>query len=132
MEQERPTGITLLAILFFLAGAAHVVGALQEFGMIPVVGGVGTGAGFFVSAPAEGIIQIAAAIISLFLGGGLWGMHRWSRSVVIAIAALNILVIFFTRFGGGENWLNALPGILINAAVLLYAQTATVRQALQR
>lgn len=125
---NRPTGITLLAILLWLAGAAHVVGALQDFGVLPVAGGVG--AGFFVDDLLDGLIQIVAAIVSLFLAGGLWGMQSWARKGVVIVAAVNLLIVVFTRFEGGESWLYVLPGIVVNVAILLYARSPAVRQAL--
>lgn len=128
--QTRPVGITAIAILLWLAGAAHVVGALQDLGYIPAIGGAG--AGFFVSDPIDGLIQIVAAVVSLFIAGGLWGMQSWARKAVVIVAALNLLVVFFTKFEGGESWLNAAPGILLNAAILLYARSPAVRQALDR
>jgi len=124
---SRPAGITLLAILVWLAGAAHVLGALQDFGYLPAIGGKASG--FFVDAPIEGIIQVVAAMITLFVAGGLWGMQPWARRAVVAIAAVNILVVFFTHFGG-ESWLNAVPGILINAAILLYTRSPKIRLAM--
>lgn len=127
--QARPAGITAIAILLWLAGAAHVLGALQDFGVIPAVGG--GGAGFFVSDPTDGLIQVGAAIVSLFIAGGLWGMQPWSRKAVVAIAAVNLLIVFFTKFEGGGSWLNAAPGIVLNAAILLYARSPAVRQALE-
>jgi hypothetical protein len=130
LVSERPTGITVLAILAWLAGLANVVGALQDFGYLPTVGG--TGAGFFVSDPIDGLLQIGAAIVSLFLAGGLWGIHDWARKTIVIIAAVNIVIVFFSKFEGSESWLNALPGLIVNAAILLYARSAEVRQALVR
>jgi hypothetical protein len=124
----RPAGITLLAVLALLAGVAHIVGALQAFGAIPAIGGAG--AGFFVSDPGDGIIQIIAALISVAVAGGLWTMQSWARKAIVVIAALNIVVAFFTQIEGGETWLNALPAILINAAILLYARSPRIRAAL--
>ena len=126
--RQRPAGITALAILAGLAGLAHIVGALQAFGVIPAAGG-GTG-GFFVADPVDGAIQIAAAAVSLAVAYGLWGEQAWARRAVIAIAAINIGVIFFTQFEGGESWWNALPGLVFNAAILVYARSPAVRQAL--
>jgi hypothetical protein len=128
--QSRPLGITALAILAGLAGVAHLIGALQDFGVIPAAGG--RGGGFFVADPVDGIIQTAAAIVSLAIAYGLWSEQSWARKAVVAVAALNIVVIFFTQFEGGESWWNAVPGIILNAAILLYARTPEVRRALDR
>ena len=119
-----------LAILAALAGLADIVGALQSFGVLPAAGGAS--AGFFVSDPVAGIIQIAAALVTFALAYGLWQQRGWSRNALVAIAAVNIGILFFTHFGAGESWLNAVPGIMVNAALMLYARTEVVRQELDR
>jgi hypothetical protein len=119
-----------MAVLFGLAGVAHLAGALQDFGIIPAVGGAG--GGFFVADPVDGVIELVAVAVSFAVSAGLWMEQSWARKVAMIIAALNILIIFYTRFEGGESWLNAIPGIIVNAAILLYSQSPTVRRALNR
>lgn len=126
--QTRPTAIVVLAVLCWLAGAVNVVGALQEFGRLPLF--AADGGGLFVDNHVDGWILAGLAIVSLFLAGGLWAGHSWARSGVLVVAALNVLATFFTRFEGGESWVNAAPGIIVNAAILLYARTADARAAL--
>jgi hypothetical protein len=128
--QSHKPGIIGLAILAGLAGVADIVGALQSFGVLPAAGGAS--AGFFVSDPVAGIIQLAAALVTFALAYGLWQQRSWSRKALVAIAAVNIGVIFFTHFGAAEGWLNAVPGIVLNAALLLYAWTPAVLQELDR
>jgi hypothetical protein len=59
-------------------------------------------------------------------------MQSWARQAVVAIAAVNLLIVFFTKFEGGESWLNAAPGIILNAAILLYGRSPEIRRALDR
>ena len=127
--QPRPAAIRNLAALCWLAGAANVIYALQEFGHLPVLGIAGSGA-MLADHRVDGWLLAAMAIISLFVAGGLWPTHDWAKRALLAVAVLNILVIFFTQFEGGQSWLGALPGILINAGILLYARTADARSAL--
>jgi uncharacterized membrane protein (DUF2068 family) len=115
-----------LAILAGLAGLAQFAGALQSFGLLPAVGG--SGAAFFVSDPVAGTIELAGAIVTLVLAYGLWQQQAWSQRAIVAITAVNIGIIFFTHFGGGASWWNAVPGIVLNAAILLYTRTSAVRQ----
>jgi hypothetical protein len=129
VTNSRLAGITILAIVAGLAGLAHVVGALQDFGVVPAVGG-GT-AGFFVADPVDGVIQLVAAVVSFAVAYGLWVERAWARRAVVAIAAINIGLIIFTQLEGGDSWWNAVPGIVINLAILLYARTPTVRHALE-
>jgi hypothetical protein len=125
---RRPIGITGLAVLAGLAAIAHLVGALQDFGVVPAVRT--GGAGFFVSDPVGGAVQLLATILAAALAAGLWTRRAWARTAVVAIAAVNIIVAFATQFDGGAGWVNALPAILLNAAVLVYARSSGVRRAL--
>lgn len=126
--QSRPVAITILAALCWLAGAVNVIGALQEFGHLPAVG-LGSGA-LFLDNRIDGWLLAGMAIASLFLAGGLWAAHDWAKRAVLAIAALNIAVTCFTRFEGGQSWVNAVPGIVVNAGILLYARTAAAQSEL--
>lgn len=78
----------------------------------------------------DGWLLAAMAIVSLFLAGGLWAEHSWAKRAVLVVAALNILVTFFAQFGGGQSWVGAVPGIVLNAAILIYARTPGARSAL--
>lgn len=126
--QPRPAAITILAALSWLAGAVNVIGALQEFGHLPVLSS--TGGTLLAENRIDGWLLAAMAIVSLFLAGGLWAAHDWARRAVLVVAALNLLVTFFTQFEGGQSWLNAVAGIMVNAAILIYARTPDARSAL--
>jgi hypothetical protein len=126
--QPRPAAISILAALCWLAGAVNVIGALQQFGHLPSL--ASEGSAMLVANQVDGWLLSAMAIVSLFLAGGLWAAHNWAKRAVLAVAALNILVTFFTQFEGDQSWLNAVPAILINAAILLYARTADAKSAL--
>ena len=78
----------------------------------------------------DGWLLAAMAIISLFLAGGLWAAHGWVRRVVLVVAGLNILVACFAQFEGDQSWLNVVPAIVVNAAILVYARTANASAAL--
>jgi hypothetical protein len=126
--QSRSAAIAILATLSWLAGAVNVVGALQEFGRLPMLGAAGSAV--LADNRVDGWLLAAMAIISLFLAGGLWAAHGWAKRAVLAVAALNILVTFFTQFEGGQSWIASVPGIVISAAILLYARTPDARSAL--
>ena len=126
--QSRSAAISILAALCWLAGAVNVIGALQEFGHLPVLSDAG--GSLLAGNRVDGWLLAAMAIVSLFLAGGLWAGHDWAKRVVLVVAALNILVTFFTQFEGGQSWLNAVPGILVNAGILLYARSAEAKSAL--
>ena len=125
--QQRPVAITILAILLWLAGAVNVVGTLQEFGYLPALGGSGA---LLLDNQVDGWLLAGAAILSLFLAGGLWANHDLAKRAVVVVAVLNIVVTLFTRLEGADSWLNIVPGVVINVAILLYARTADARDVL--
>ena len=127
--QGRPVAITVLATLFWIAGAVNVVGALQEFGHFPELA-AGRGV-LFLDNQLDGWVLAGMTIVSLFLSGGLWAGHGWAQRAVVAVAAVNLLVTLATRFEGGATWPLVLPGLVVNAAILLYAQSANARAALR-
>ena len=126
--QSRPAAISVLAVLCWLAGAVNVLGALQEFGHLPALSSSGTT--MLAENWVDGWLLAAMAIISLFLAGGLWAAHGWARRVVLVVAGLNILVACFAHFEGDLSWLNVVPAIVVNAAILVYARTANASAAL--
>ena len=126
--QSRSAAISILAALCWLAGAVNVIGALQEFGHLPVLSD--GGGSLLAGNRVDGWLLAAMAIVSLFLASGLWAGHDWAKRVVLVVAALNILVTFFTQFEGSQSWFNAVPGILVNAGILLYARSADAKSAL--
>lgn len=126
--QPRSTAITILAALCWLAGAVNVIGALQNFGHLPMLSP--TGSALLADNPVDGWLLAAMAIISLFLAGGLWAVHPWAKRVVLGVAVLNILATVFAQFEGGQSWVGAVPGVVINLGILAYARTADAQSAL--
>lgn len=94
---ERPTGVTVLAILNFLGAACMVmVGLLFMLGL----GLAGLGAGqqsaggmaFLMGLGAiAGVIFLIFAVIAIVVGIGLWRLRNWARILTIILAAISLL-----------------------------------------
>ncbi|MFI5095064.1 MAG: hypothetical protein WCE50_00140 [Candidatus Acidiferrum sp.] len=94
---ERPTGVTILAVLYFL-GAAF----LALCGVLIIVGGsmlsglANTGgpasALFAMGGAVVGAILLAIAVLDLAIGIGFLKLQNWAR--VVAIIFLGIGVLF--------------------------------------
>ncbi len=118
LPAPKPT----LAVLFWLAGAFHLVGALLDFGFVggpfaPATGGV------LFTDQTDGLIQAFAAVVNLFVAGGLWGNQSWARDIVTPLAITNLLVALATRIEGGQSWVTVLPMIAVSVAVLAIARS---------
>lgn len=118
--------ISALAVLFWLAGAFHVIGALLDFGVIGNLVAPNAGS-YLLPEQTDGLIQAFAAIVNLFVAGGLWGKQSWARDVVVPLAIANLLIGLATRIEGGQSWLTVLPIVVVSVAIL-----AIVRSRLQR
>jgi len=92
MYRQRPTGVTLIAVFFFIAGAGSLLsGVLVMAVPIPSVAQL-TGTGGLVT------FQIVVALLGVVLGAlqiatgwGLWNLRDWARIAAIVILGLNAI-----------------------------------------
>lgn len=137
---ERPTGVTVLAVLDFIGSACLVLVAIiflvgagfagsmlhnQSSGGAMMLAGLGTlGAVFF----------FIGALVAGALGFGLWNLMNWARWITIFFAALGILGAFagfamgmgHHAFGWGMALLFRLA---INGIIIWYLFQPNVRRA---
>ncbi len=82
-QPERPAGVTVLAILYFLQGfLAILAGAI--FASFEVFG-------LFGFALVCGSVLIIIGIIDFIIGWGLWSLQSWARIVAIIFAVIGLL-----------------------------------------
>lgn len=94
MQQQRPTGVTIIAVLFFIAGALAIIGGLYTLAMpIPWI-------------PALTSYQIVVGIAAILIGGleiaagwGLWTLQDWARITAIILVALSAISNLFAGVG---------------------------------
>lgn len=96
---ERPLGITIIGILYIVGGIAATIGAvmfvmfstmmlrvlLSEFAML---GGVITG------------IFAVVATLEFVIAGCLLSAQKWARKIVIIFIVTDLVLEFFSVFGG--------------------------------
>lgn len=124
----RPTGLTILAVLFLIAGAFTLVGGITTFetaiaqASAPILTDLEA---LFIPLAVE-ILCIASFVVALglFTGKSWW---VWLVAVVLSAIGLVVNVVslvvpnMFTMAG-------ALVGIAINAVILYYLSRKNVRQ----
>lgn len=97
MCQQRPTGVTIIAVLFFVAGALTILSGLYTLAVpIPYVAWM----------PALTSYQIVIGILAILVGGldiaagwGLWTLQNWGRITAIVLLALSAVGNLFTGVG---------------------------------
>jgi len=96
----RPTGVTLIAVLFFLGVAFCVVAGIVFFIGGAFVGSIigaavqqrgagaaGAGFGALVGA-VVGVFCLIGAVIDFICGFGLWKMKEWARILTIVLCGI--------------------------------------------
>lgn len=136
MIQQRPGGITLLAIVFILLALVSTIWSLLVFG----VGGLSWMTGFLFSAEDlrsfggsntwAGFIGVISAIIQLIVAFGLLGMRRWAWMLALLGALLTLVQGIFGMFSGGFFvFCCGAFGLLIPGGIVFYLLRPHVRAA---
>ena len=97
---DRPTGVTVLAVLNFLGAGLYALLAVLFFligaggaasGMMSEMGG-GAAAFLLGLGAAVGVILLIFAAIGLAIGIGIWKLRNWARIVTIVLVGLSLLL----------------------------------------
>jgi hypothetical protein len=124
---QRPTGITILAILAFLAGAFGILGALALLGLgfgLGFAGVAGGGLSF-----VFGIVFLALSILYLWIGWGFWNLKRTAWSLGLVVFGAGILISFIELLLGYASLQGLIVTIIINGIVIYYLLTPGVKTA---
>jgi len=110
----RPTGVTILAILEWIAGAFAILGSL---GTVALSGFVGAFGGFMV---IMGIITLVIGVANIVVGWGLWTLKKWAWNIAMILGVIGIImalgsIVLNPRTLGGQ-----ILGLAINGVVLYY------------
>lgn len=123
---QRPTGVTILAILAFVGGILSILGALALLGL----GGFLAGAGFGGLAVFFGIYALVWGALALWIGWGFWQLRpsawRWGIILMVVGAVITLIQIPLGYSGGIAS---AAISIAIDLAVIYYLTTPAVRAA---
>lgn len=146
-QRQRPTGITILAILEFIGAIFGILGgiALLVLGGVSVVSGgsvgggsVGSGGGNAVSGAdllILGVVALVIGVVDLVLGYGFWTLQPWARLLGIGLQTLGLVVevISIVRSALVGTFVGSqCLSIFISVIVLLYLNGPEVRQAFDR
>ena len=133
---NRPTGITLLAIVFFILGGLSLMWSLLVFGF----GGVSwltgtifdaTGMQSFGSTSTwQGFLGLLSAAVQIVVGIGLLGLKPWAWILAFVGVAITVVQGIIGIFGGGFFAICCgILGLLIPAGILFYLLRPDVRKA---
>jgi len=118
-KQHRPFGVTLLAILAYVAGAVAVFHTLQMLHLLPIRGPLGVGA-FFGFSLFGAFMWGILAVIYFWVGKKLWNLDEQGWLFVVIISILNLIMALVAVLGK-TPFEAILPAVIINVIVLIYA-----------
>jgi hypothetical protein len=143
---NRPTGVTVIAILYFIGAAFCILGGLGMIlggsfiaGIISQSQASGSGAGAGIMAglgAALGIGFLIGAAIAALLGWGLMKLKEWARITAIVFAGLGIFFGVLGFFGALLHFAIVLlfwvvVRLAINGCILWYLLKPEVKVAFQ-
>lgn len=103
---QRPDGLTLISIWFYLCGAFFIFGTAAIAFLVFAfgIGAIAEDAGMLIPAALFGIIALAfmsISILNLVVGYGLWIMKPWARIGAIALSIVGLIFVPVGTISGG-------------------------------
>lgn len=139
MSTQRPTGITILAILFIILAVLSFGWGLLQLGVGAVTGVAGSIVGadnmasFGGSNVTAGILGMGSGVYNLVVAIGLLMLKKWAWILALIGVGINVLQGVFGLFSGGlVAFCCGLAGLAIPAAILYYLTRPEVQKAFGR
>jgi hypothetical protein len=91
---QRPVGVTILAVLAFVAAGGLVLMALLSLlggALVSSLGARGVGMMAGLGAAVIAVFFLILAVVEVVVGIGLWKLRNWARIVTIVLCGLSFL-----------------------------------------
>jgi uncharacterized membrane protein YfcA len=119
---QRPTGVTILAVLAIIGGVLGILGglALIALGSINVLFAI------------LGILLLIQSIASLAFGIGAWQLKAWAWQLGVAIEIARIVLSVLSILVGATSFTSEIVGIIIAAIIIYYLYQPEIKSAFNR
>jgi hypothetical protein len=128
VARSRPFGITVLAALAGLGTLFAAFNTLQYLHILPVLVG---GYAFFNFDLAAALLWGVTTIAYAWITSMLWNVDQAGWLLLVLLSGLNLILDLFSTMGGTALSV-LLPGIVVNAVILLYCLWPRTREAFAR
>ncbi len=109
MAPKRPIGVTIIAILSFLAGLAEIFGGLALLAVSAMVGFDPAAYGILGAfLGVIGVVLLLLGLITLAVAIGLWRMRSWAWWIAIIVNVISILISI-----GSFSWFSLIFPVII-------------------
>lgn len=137
-QQQRPTGITILAVLAFIGGILGLCGGLSGIVGGAFLGGMAASVGASNATAVGGmiavysIIAVAFAVADLVFGFGAWTLKPWAWMLGMVLFGLNIVFQLVALIAGWTTLGSIIISVAIAGVIIYYLLTPQVKQAFGR
>lgn len=137
-QQQRPMGITILAVLAFIGGILGICGGLSGIVGASFFGGLAASVGASNATALGGmlvvysIIAFAFAVADLVFGFGAWTLKPWAWMLGMVLFGLNIVFQLVAVIAGWSTIGGVLISLVIAGVIIYYLLTPEVKKAFGR
>ena len=137
-QQQRPMGITILAVLAFIGGILGICGGLSGIVGASFLGGLAASVGASNATALGGmlvvysIIALAFAVVDLVFGFGAWTLKPWAWMLGMVLFGLNIVFQLVAVIAGWSTFGGVLISLVIAGVIIYYLLTPDVKKAFGR
>ncbi|MEI8333670.1 MAG: hypothetical protein WCH74_07440 [Chloroflexota bacterium] len=130
--QQRPTGITILAVLSAIGGVFGIFG-----GFLVVMGGgilgAATGSASVGGAVVVlGVVTLVLGIVGLALAYGFWTLQPWAWPLGVALEVINIGVAIAQVVTGSSSIPSVAISVIVAGVILYYLTQPAIKRAFGR
>ncbi len=111
-QQQRPLGITILAVLAFLGGLLNLFTGIGIVGLLPIYG----------------LLLLIVGVAALAFGYGAWTGKPWAWTLGIGLYALNVVLQIIFLIIGWATITSIIIPIVIAAVIIYYLMTPDVKK----
>ena len=131
---QRPTGVTILAVLAAIGGVLGILAGLALVGLGGLAGGlVGGAAGASIGGLAivGGLVALVVGVAELALAYGFWTLKPWAWrwGIVLVVVQVVIAVLGVVGIVFSTDITSALISVLISGVIIYYLNRPEIRAA---
>ncbi len=137
-QQQRPMGITILAVLAIIGGVLGILGGCSVVAGGALIGAMGAQAGVGGAATGGGLLSLYGVVILLIavadivFGIGAWTLKPWAWMLGLVLQGVNVVVALVSILAGWSSIGSQLIGLVINGVIIYYLMTPDVKKAFGR
>lgn len=127
---QRPTGVTIIAILAAIGGVFGLLAGLALVGIGGAVAAGGAAAGGL--ATIVGLLLLVYGVVGLILAYGFWTLKPWAWTLGVGLEVAGIVINILQFMNNSANAVGTVVSIAIAAVVIWYLFQPHVKAAFGR